>query len=640
MTEPLLRSTAAAPNAPAQVLAALPVAVAALDGDLCLTWANPAFERLLEPARGQALGAVVQLDDSLLPVAEQVLRGRTASGVPVELHLARSQGGYVASVRSAARDAQAEALQQVLLKLSREVVAARSEEEIVGALARAVRALFPGASYCVRVVDPRTYALTALHAEGALGPQARVGIALKRAAAEKMGLEVDELPPERVQVVDDVPWVFVGSARGFSTPLIASGQLFGVLDVEFPPGDSRDGQAEERSMLRAANHAAAALRNTKLFEEVSSVRRYLESLIEHANALIVVINPEGRLIVANAEAHRLFGRAPGGLLGVELIELVGPDDRERVAHALELAARGGPPATFEAVFASAAGRPVRVGFSTAAVRATHGGVEGVIAVGQDLTLLRGLEQQVIQAEKLASLGQLAAGVAHEINNPLTTIAIYADALLQKHAGPLASTATSPAVGGVEAADLDKLQRIREASDRILKLARDLTSYARPSSDVAEPVELTAVLEQSVAFCDHVIKAHEVVLHADGLAGLPRVLGVRSNLIQVFVNLLTNACHATAAGGSLEIRAARAGPFVAVHIRDTGTGIAPDDLAQIFEPFFTTKPAGEGTGLGLSIVQGIVRKHGGRIGVQSALGQGTEFVVELPLAEATEAAEAG
>ena len=610
----------------AQLFDALPHPVAALDPDLRVVYANPAFERLVGRSAGEKLERLFRLEDSILPVREQKLRARTSGQVPVELALARADGGWALSVQTAARDEHDEAVQRVLLQLSREVVAARSEDEIVGALARAIRALFPGASYCVRVVDPRTYALTSLYAEGKLRDGARQAIALKRSAVEKLNLELAELPAERVAVLDEVPLIFSGAARGFSTPLVASGQLFGVFNVEFPPGDGRDGKAEERTMLRAANHAAAALRNSKLFEEVSYVRRYLESLIENANALILVTNPEGRVIVANAAMHRLLGRERGTLLGAELTTLVAPDDQQRLRHHLVDALRAGTPAPLEAAMLSAAGRPVHAAFSTAAVRTPSGDVEGIIAVGQDLTQLRQLEQQVIQAEKLASLGQLAAGVAHEINNPLTTIAIYADALLQKHQAVL-----EPARGGDQ--DLEKIRRILDASDRILKLARDLTSYARPSGDRADPVELGPLLEQAIGFCDHVLKESEVELVRHYADDLPRIPAVKSNLIQVFVNLLTNACHATASGGRVEVTTERTSDGrVAVRVRDNGSGIAAENLAHIFEPFFTTKPAGQGTGLGLSIVQGIVAKHGGQIRVQSELGAGTEFVVDLPAVE--------
>ena len=628
-SDPLSRLPAREPfEGFAQLLHALPTAAAALDAALRVVWANPAFERLAGAAQGQPIEALFRFEDSLLPgLHEQKIRGRTVGKLPVELFLSKNGTGWALAVRSAAGDEHDEAVQRVLLQLSREVVASRAEEEIVGALARAVRALFPGASYCVRVVDPRSYALTSLYAEGKLRDGARQSIALKRSAVEKMGLELAELPAERVQVLEDVPLVFAGSAHGFSTPLVASGQLFGVLNVEFPQADARDGKAEERSMLRAANHTAAALRNTKLFDEVSYVRRYLESLIEHANALIVVVNPEGRVIVANAAMHQLLGCEKGELLGAELVSLFASDERVRLGPHLAAAIHGGPPASFEAALAPRSGRPVRAGFSTAAVRAGSGGVEGVIAVGQDLTQLRALEQQIIQAEKLASLGQLAAGVAHEINNPLTTIAIYADALLQKHGGLL--DASRPPVTA-DAQDLDKLQRIREATDRILKLARDLTSYARPSGEVAEPTDLTQLVEQAIGFCDHVLKSREVRLVRSFAARLPPVPAVKSNLVQVFVNLLTNACHASPPGSAVEVGTElSANGTVAVHVRDHGSGIKPEDLAHIFDPFFTTKPQGEGTGLGLSIVQGIVSKHGGEIRVSSQVGVGTEFVVELP-----------
>jgi signal transduction histidine kinase len=265
------------------------------------------------------------------------------------------------------------------------------------------------------------------------------------------------------------------------------------------------------------------------------------------------------------------------------------------------------------------GQQMRVGFAASAVTSQSGEVEGVIVIGQDLTRTRELEKRVIQAEKLASLGQLAAGVVHEINNPMTAVVTYADALLKR-------SLLSPSA---DAADVDKYRRIVDNSERVLRFTRDLVSYARPAQDTPEEVQVQQLLDRAVGFCEHVLAKHGVALERT-YAAVDPFLAVKQNLVQVFVNLITNACHATQAGGRIALAAAQRDDRVVVTVTDSGAGMPPDVQARIFEPFFTTKPDGKGTGLGLSIVQGIIENHGGTISVESTLGQGSTFTVTLPM----------
>jgi signal transduction histidine kinase len=237
--------------------------------------------------------------------------------------------------------------------------------------------------------------------------------------------------------------------------------------------------------------------------------------------------------------------------------------------------------------------------------------------------LERLQARMIQAEKLASLGQIVAGIVHELNNPLTSILAYSDYLARKRRARDADDEIED--------DLERLRRIEEAASRILKFSRDLVAYARPSTEVPGPVSLGEVVGKALGFCEHEFKS--IGVEPDVPDDLPPIRGVSGSLIQVFVNLFTNAAHAMSAGGKLRIRArlepnARA---VMVDVADEGLGIEPENVSLIFEPFFTTKTDGRGTGLGLSIVRGIVDTHGGTIAVRSAPGEGTVFTLTLPLA---------
>ncbi len=243
------------------------------------------------------------------------------------------------------------------------------------------------------------------------------------------------------------------------------------------------------------------------------------------------------------------------------------------------------------------------------------------ARGSNAELTR-LQAQVIQAEKLASLGQIVAGVVHELNNPLTSIVAYSDYLVKR------------ARERQNDEDGERLRRIGEAAERILKFSRDLVAYARPTNEIPGPVSLSEVIDKALVFCEHEFSEGRVRVVRALADEMPPVRGIAGQLIQVFVNLFTNAAHAmTDHGGELEVRTnvRPAEDVVLVEIADQGVGIEPEALEQIFEPFFTTKTDGRGTGLGLSIVRKIITSHGGELTARSMPGRGTVFCITLPLA---------
>jgi signal transduction histidine kinase len=241
-----------------------------------------------------------------------------------------------------------------------------------------------------------------------------------------------------------------------------------------------------------------------------------------------------------------------------------------------------------------------------------------------------LEQRMMQADKLATFGQIAAGLVHELNNPLTSILAYTDYLVRKAEGGHA----------YDAQDLERLRRVGQSAERILRFTRELVAYARPSRGRVEPVGVHAAIDQAVAFCEHVLSSARVRVVRHYGDEVQCVEGASEQLVQVFVNLLTNASQAARpAGGSVVVSTSRPpGPVerVIVVLEDDGSGIAPDHLPQIFVPFFTTRDDKQGTGLGLSIVKSIIDGHDGEIRVDSQLGRGTRFVVELPVASARRA----
>ncbi|MBI2468103.1 MAG: hypothetical protein HYV62_09850 [Candidatus Rokubacteria bacterium] len=234
--------------------------------------------------------------------------------------------------------------------------------------------------------------------------------------------------------------------------------------------------------------------------------------------------------------------------------------------------------------------------------------------------LRRTQQQLLQSAKLAAIGELAATVAHEINNPLTVILGTGELLRDRT--PLDSPVHQ------------KLARIVAEADRAGKIMRDLLDFSRRREPKLEPFSLDELIVRSLDLLQVKFAATRVDIETVFDPAVPPILGDRDQLIQVFINLIANAVDAMPAGGSLvvrtEIRQHEGRPCVATSVTDTGIGMDAGQLARIFEPFYTTKAEGQGTGLGLSVSLGIVKKHGGVIEAESEPGKGTTMVVKLPL----------
>jgi len=349
------------------------------------------------------------------------------------------------------------------------------------------------------------------------------------------------------------------------------------------------------------------------------LKGYLEKLLDRANAPVMVSDREGKITVINQAMERLSGYERSALLGQDLMSLVPEQDHARLLPMVLSAIRGEPATNIEIRIPRAdQSGMAHLAFNTAAIFSTFGEVEGVIFVGQDLTEVRNLQKQVIHTEKLATLGQIAAGVAHELNNPLTSITVYANYLLKKLEAQ------------VDAGDHAKLARILEAAERIQSFTKDLVTYARPSGEEPVLIQIDDLLERSISFCEHLINESSASVSIDIEEEMSPIYGIRGQLEQVFVNLITNSCHSLPGdGGNIVITARPMGEDkVEIRFSDTGSGIHDHHLDEIFEPFFTTKDQGEGTGLGLSIVRNIIANHDGEITATSEVGKGTTFTITL------------
>ncbi len=541
-------------------------------------------------------------------------------GVSARVDLAAPEGSrYLAVALSLALEDADTAQGRALLALSRDLAEARGEEGLASAVARALGTLFPGRSCSIRLIDPRTLALTSMRAQGHLAPATRNMLTLRRAAVLKTGLSEARLRAAGVAVQERDDPIFSGCDRAIAVPLAVGEALHGVINLEYERGGPGSPEADEPLLRQVASQATLAARNQRTLEELTHLKTFLEVLIENANALILVASRDREILVFNAALARLTGFPSDETLGEDVLDLFPEEERPRVEAVLERSLAGDPVTGFETRLRLRSGGEAQVAVHTSAVTGTSGDVEGVIAIGQDKTLLRALQQSAEHTQRLAELGRLAAGVVHELNNPLTAVTAYSESLIGKLS-----------LAGGDPGDVEKLRRIREAAERLQRLSRDLIAYARPPSEQHEPVDLAQVLDEAARMCEPALARAGARLERR-LGEVPAVLGQRGSLLQVFVNLLTNAAQALQPGGGpIQLELSREGAQVAARVRDGGVGMELDVKRRIFEPFFTTRKEAGGTGLGLSIVQGIVARHGGAIGVESTPGEGTAFTVLLPL----------
>jgi len=279
---------------------------------------------------------------------------------------------------------------------------------------------------------------------------------------------------------------------------------------------------------------------------------------------------------------------------------------------------------------SGARGPLPVALSTSLLRDRRGMLIGVVLVIRDLREVVGLRTRLLTSARLAAVGQLAAGIAHEINNPLAYIGANLRALREQWLALAASSREAgekPAWGDLLEEGIAMLDESLEGVDRTAAIVRDVRVFSHGGSDAKEHLAPNELVERALRVAEPHVRRRARVERA--YEDVPPVVGSRRELEQVLLNLIINAAQAIAGKGTVRVATSRCGDEVEIIVSDTGCGIPPEAMERIFDPFFTTKPVGEGTGLGLSISHEIVRRHGGRILVDSVVGRGTEVRVRLP-----------
>src|ERR1700680_2841084 len=363
---------------------------------------------------------------------------------------------------------------------------------------------------------------------------------------------------------------------------------------------------------------ASRVMERRLHQQQEFARRLIDSFRD----LIFVLDNAASYTFVSPRVVEVLGFEPEEIRETELGARTHPEDRGALrAMYDEILAGRETFASVEARVRNKKGDWRRLRFHFSPLFDEMDKIDGVIISGRDVTDLKRLEEQLIQAEKLAAMGQMLAGVAHELNNPLTAILGVTELLRERP--------------GLEDTAKRQLDLTHRQARRAARIVQNLLEFSRPATPQKKLLDVSSLIERTLQLHDHSLRRNQVDVEFQPQSGLPAVIGDANQLLQVFLNLISNAKYAireVRETGRIQIRTGSIGHHVSVTVQDDGVCIVPEALPRLFDPFYTTKRPGGGTGLGLSICMSIIREHGGSIDVETLPAGGTAFTVYLPVAD--------
>jgi PAS domain S-box-containing protein len=422
----------------------------------------------------------------------------------------------------------------------------------------------------------------------------------------------------------------VGSARRslhYFVPCVVRGRMVAVIGL----GRSVDGallSSEDVEILRTVSgYVAVAIENSLLYKdqqarasELKLLKEFNESIIESINVGLLAVDLDGRVTRLNSALEHMLDLRRDASIGRRVEDLFSEDFADTLKQVLGKS--GWNLQEIRNIYklhtATRTNRALVLNIALAPLQDGQGQT-GALVVVEDVTTRISLEEQLQQREKLSSIGLLAAGVAHEVNTPLTGVSSYTQMLL----GMLNETDPKHAL----------LQKVRTQAERATNIVNNLLNFSRTgSAEQFAGVNVARVLDDTLQLLEPQLRRSQIEIVRSYAPDAPDVYGNAGKLQQVFTNLLLNARDAIPDGGRIVVATNTAddGSLIA-EISDTGIGIAAENVAKIYDPFYTTKGVGQGTGLGLAVTYGIVQEHAGRISVDSTPGQGTTFRITLPAA---------
>ena len=391
-------------------------------------------------------------------------------------------------------------------------------------------------------------------------------------------------------------------------PIIIIGFIDEIIEQVFARYSLLYQSAQTKELVQDRNRLARKLEMNQ---------RYLKTILHKSDTAIAVIDKNEKFVSWNKGAEKIFGYTEEEVIGQTSTFLLPRTEKymEELDYIKREVSLTGDVKILETERITKFGKPIPVQLTVAQLPSNDGQSDGRTVIIHDRSQVKQLQQQIDQSEKLAVIGQLAAGVAHEIGNPLASISSLVQLMQRKN----------------EDENLgNQLKTIRENIDRISKIVRELVDFSRPPGEDKELLPITDVLKTSVGIVkyDKRVKNVEFVTNLD--SDLPLINVVPDQLLQVFVNILINSLDAIAGEGKIEVKSYLDNNSVCIDIKDNGCGMEHEIVNKIFDPFFTTKDVGKGTGLGLSVSYGIIKKLNGNITVKSKVDEGSVFTIKLPI----------
>lgn len=517
-------------------------------------------------------------------------------------------------------DQRSERLLSALIEIGQELASTTDLEELLDSLLRVAREVFHFENAIIRLLDEDgLHLVTAAsygYTEDAMGPiQIGHGVMGRTAEVQKPILveDVRNLP-------DYVPGI-PGAQCELAVPLISKNKLVGVLNVESPtPGAFSHNDIEPLMIL--GRQAAIAIDNARLYERLNKMKEGYRQLHEFSDRILKsvslgVYTIDNAMVITswNSKMVEMSGVAAERALGAKLDELFPNLGEEGVIERLNRVLSSGRKEKLRLLHRQLDGTnrfqkrrlaPLRDGDK----------VTGVVVIVEDITEFKRLLDQTVQGEKLAEVGRLTAGIAHEINNPLAMVA-YATELLKRE-------------DDLSAFQVEMLDKIETEVDRLKNLTGGLLSFSSNRETLSQVVGLNDLVEEVLKLLRFELQRKPVQL-VTHFGDLPVITADPNKLKQVIINLVMNAVHALDGEGTITLTTSKSQKgFVELQVSDNGPGIESDKQKEVFAPFYTTKAEGEGTGLGLYICQNIIREHGGQIALVSGPEEGATFTISLPV----------
>jgi len=393
-------------------------------------------------------------------------------------------------------------------------------------------------------------------------------------------------------------------------PVILLGFVDELIDQVFARYGIIHQNAEMKELTKERN---------RLAKKLETNQKYLSNILHTAETAIAVIDKDEKFESWNTGAEIMFGYTEDEIIGKSSTVLFPENEKyvRELNYIKDEAYKSNEVKIIDTERRTKDGRIIPVELSVAPLPSHSGQYSGRTVIIKDKSHVKQLQQQIDQSEKLAVIGQLAAGIAHEIGNPLASISSLVQLIQRKNKDELLN---------------GQLITIRENIDRITKIVRELVDFSRPPSYERELIQITEIVETAVGIVKYDKRVKKIDFQTEFSNDVPLIHIVPDQLLQVFVNILFNALDAVEGNGTINVKSYMEEDIIVIKIADNGCGMPEDTISKIFDPFFSTKDVGKGTGLGLSVSYGIIHKFGGDIFVESEVDKGSCFCVRLPVKE--------